>query len=360
MARKPRKNESVESDDESVETGSVSIAADGQPLQEVAASAEAEEQEPKTKCGGALNIARESQGLTIQDVAKQLRLGVKQIEALEADNFALLPEATIVKGFIRNYAKLLKISSEPLIAAYNEMKPKKELHAYTLNPGINMKISENKRSDMGRYFILTFVILILAGIWFFYQNYVQKPSPVNPIPEIVEALPELALPATERAHDDASYQLEIPGQDNVEQFNEVATNERTDALASDESVEISDGIAQQTTTSTAIGAEQTVAQTEDASNAVEHTEDAPSAPVPGKTRLAFSATQETWLSVVNTSGEEVYNKILYAGNRDVIDVWQPAEIVVGNAHGATLMVDGKAIDLAPYTRINVARVRLDR
>ncbi len=70
--------------------------------------------------------------------------------------------------------------------------------------------------------------------------------------------------------------------------------------------------------------------------------------------------QETWLNVVNQSGEEVYDKILYAGNRDVIDVFQPLEIVVGNAFGATLVVDGKPIDLAPYTSANVARVRLNQ
>jgi cytoskeleton protein RodZ len=360
MARKPRKNELVESDDVSLETGSVSTAADGQAVQEVAASADAEVQEPKTKCGGALNIARESQGLTIQDVAKQLRLGVRQIEALETDNFAILPEATIVKGFIRNYAKLLKISSEPLIAAYNEIKPDKEQHAYTLNPGINMKISEHKQSDMGRYFVLTFVILIVAGIWFFYQNYVQKPSPVNPIPEIVEALPELALPATERIQDDTTYQLEMPEQDNLEVSNETASTEAADVAVSQESAAASVNDAEQTTTTEAVATEQPVAELEVTASEGEVAVDAATAPTPGKTRLAFTATQETWLSVVNASGQEVYNKILYAGNHDVIDVWQPAEIVVGNAHGATLVVDGKAIDLAPYTRINVARVRLDR
>ena len=79
----------------------------------------------------------------------------------------------------------------------------------------------------------------------------------------------------------------------------------------------------------------------------------------GTRRLEFNATQETWLSVVNQSGNEVYNKILYAGNRDVVNILKPLEVVVGNAHGATLIVDGKSVDLAPYTRANVARVRLN-
>lgn len=359
MARKPRKNESVESNDTGVDNSATLTSAD-QPLIDESDTLVAETQEQKTNCGGALNVAREAQGLTIQDVAKQLRLGVKQIEALEADDFATLPEATIVKGFIRNYAKLLKIPSEPLVAAYNEMKPEKEQHAYTLNPGINMKISESKKSDIGRYFILTLVLLVLAAIWFFYENFVQKPNPVNPIPEIVEALPELALPATERMQEDSTFQLDMPEQGELNTPSETVDAGGKDAVADAESTAKNDGVF-----TVEAGAELTTepsAKTETVTNLGqgESNQQVYVAPEPGKTRIAFSATQETWLSVVNTSGEEVYNKILYAGNRDVIDVWQPAEIVVGNAHGATLMVDGKAIDLAPYTRINVARVRLDR
>ena len=356
MARKPRKNESVESNDNSVENNAISSEAGAQSADE-SIQPVSEEQQSKTKCGGALKAAREAQGLTVQEVAKQLRLGVKQIEALEADDFTALPEATIVKGFIRNYAKLLKIPSEPLVAAYNEMKPEKTQHAYTLHPGINMKISESNKADVGRYFILTFIILVLAAVWFFYHNYVQKPSPVNPIPEIVEALPELALPATERMQDDATFQLDMPEQGKLNTPSEPVNTSDTGTAVDMESTAKNDSelVADAESSLTTQPSAETEASVDDDGN-----QQAEAAPEPGKTRIVFAATQETWLSVVNASGDEVYNKILYAGNRDVIDVWQPAEIVVGNAHAATLMVDRKPIDLAPYTRINVARVRLDR
>ena len=354
MARRPKKNEPVEPND--LGDGMNATGAVEQPQDESVATIA--EQEPKTNCGNTLNAAREAQGLTVQDVAKQLRLGVKQIEALEADDFAALPEATIVKGFIRNYAKLLKIPSEPLVAAYNEIKPEKEQHAYSLHPGINMKISESNKPEVGRYFILTFIILVLAATWFFYQNYVQKPSPVNPIPEIVEALPELALPATERMQDGSTFQLDMPEQDVLNTENVEENTSNTDIAVDTEDTAKSDGeiTADAENVQTTKPNEETEADLVDG----ESNQQTEVAPEPGKTRIVFAATQETWLSVVNASGDEVYNKILYAGNRDVIDVWQPAEIVVGNAHGATLMVDGKPIDLAPYTRINVARVRLDR
>ncbi len=72
---------------------------------------------PLSPCGGALRAAREKQKLSVQDIASQLRLGVRQVEALEADRYDKLPEPSIVRGFIRNYAKLLKIDAAPIIEA---------------------------------------------------------------------------------------------------------------------------------------------------------------------------------------------------------------------------------------------------
>jgi cytoskeleton protein RodZ len=353
MSRKPKKSEEVkaetpEADVVPVIEATPAIAEDlsaeslSPALDEPAV--ENDSQAPQSLCGGVLRATREEQGLSVKDVAQQLRLGNKQIEALEQDNFSSLPEATIVKGFIRNYAKVLKISAEPLLAAYAEMMPEKERYSFTLNPGINMKITENRKSNTTRYFLLTIGLLLGVGVWFFYQSYVQKPNPINTMPEVSDVLPELALPMSERTEDVAQTQLEMPEPSVTEPAVEssmpdepvmaVGDNKQLEEVASDTDAEISDE------------AVVDVAQ--------------PTSPEVGKTRLAFSATQETWLSVVNANGKEVYNKILYAGNRDVVDVWQPSEIVVGNAHGATLMIDGKPIDLAPYTRINVARVRLNQ
>lgn len=348
MARRPKKSEEVNAETSEIpmppatETNSSaepgSLVLDESPL-------ENDSQTIVSQCGGVLSAARREQGLSVTDIAKQLRLGNKQIEALEEDRFSYLPEPTIVKGFIRNYAKLLKIPAEPLLAAYAEMMPEKEQYAFKLSPGINMKITGNQKSNTTRYFILALGLLLGVGIWFFYQNYIQKPNPINPIPDMIEALPELALPMSERVAEVPELQLEMPVQPVVEpsQTNDAVKTE-TDEQPSEEAVD--EKLVESPRGVVADVVPSTVAPSTD--------------PVLGKTRIVFSATQETWLSVINASGNEVYNKILYAGNRDVIDVDQPSEIVVGNAHGATLVVDGKSIDLAPHTRINVARVRLNR
>ena len=354
MARKPKKSEETKATAKAEET-LASVDVDLNAAQAIDSDADLvnAKQESHSQCGEELSAARVAQGLTTNDIAKQLRLSQTQIEALEGDQFSQLPEATIVKGFIRNYAKILKIPSEPLLVAYAEMVPEKKHYSFVLDPGINMKITEHRQSHKTRYFLLAASILLAAGAWVFYQNYIQKPSPVNPIPEVMDALPELALPLSERIVESSatSEPLDIP-----RPTTEVAGAEPGSVGNASSDMQDSNKPKDEMLDNTQPEEE---GVTEVVSETAEDTMEA-TPPTLGKTRLKFSATQETWLSVINASGKEVYNKILYAGNQDVVDIWQPSLIVVGNAHGASLIVDGKPIDLAPYTRINVARVHLNR
>lgn len=66
--------------------------------------------------GRILREARERQGMSIADVAQHTRLAPRQIEALEADDYEHLPELAFVRGFVRSYARLLKVAPEPLLA----------------------------------------------------------------------------------------------------------------------------------------------------------------------------------------------------------------------------------------------------
>lgn len=66
--------------------------------------------------GSKLASARNSLGWTVEQVAAQLKLSTRQIVALEADDYAALPEPAVVRGFIRAYAKLLKLDATPLVA----------------------------------------------------------------------------------------------------------------------------------------------------------------------------------------------------------------------------------------------------
>src|SRR5262249_34866210 len=67
--------------------------------------------------GAFLREARLAQSLAVADVARQLKLSTNQVEALEAGEFARLPGPVFVRGFVRNYARLLRLEVEPLVEA---------------------------------------------------------------------------------------------------------------------------------------------------------------------------------------------------------------------------------------------------
>src|SRR5207342_2982327 len=69
--------------------------------------------------GAQLLDERRHQGLSLGDIARQLKLSVRQIEALERDDYASFSGPVFVRGFLRNYAKLLHLDPEALLAAAN-------------------------------------------------------------------------------------------------------------------------------------------------------------------------------------------------------------------------------------------------
>jgi cytoskeleton protein RodZ len=65
--------------------------------------------------GRALAAAREARGLSQSDIAAQLRLNVRQVRAIEAEDLAALPAGPFVRGYVRNYARLVDLPPEPLL-----------------------------------------------------------------------------------------------------------------------------------------------------------------------------------------------------------------------------------------------------
>lgn len=314
----------------------------------------------RSRCGGALRSARESQGLSIQDIASRLRLGPKQIEALETDNFSALPEPTIVRGFIRNYAKQLKINAEPLLDAYNVLVPNSDLHRLIVKPSANMKMTSHKKPKSGHYLFIGVLVLLGLGVWLFYQNYVAKPNPAslreagvgenasNESTINADPLPEAALPAAEReASLQTSTELTLPAAPET-----AAPLNPTDAKVGN------------TATATATLPDPTnlpapvllIAPNELTAPA-ELPVATPSSS--GVTKLEFNASQETWVSIVDANDRVIYNKIIFAGSRESIDVTPPVNVTVGNAGATSLSMNGKPVELAPHSRQNVARIKLE-
>jgi cytoskeleton protein RodZ len=69
--------------------------------------------------GTKLRQAREAKGAPLHEVEWATKIKAAYLEALEEENFRLIPGAVYVRGFLRTYANYLGIDPEPLIDEYN-------------------------------------------------------------------------------------------------------------------------------------------------------------------------------------------------------------------------------------------------
>ena len=78
-----------------------------------------EDTQPKTP-GAKLRAAREAQGLSLQDVATRTRIALRQLEAVERDDYGALPGIPYAVGFARAYARAVDVDEVAIAAEVRE------------------------------------------------------------------------------------------------------------------------------------------------------------------------------------------------------------------------------------------------
>ena len=84
--------------------------------------------------GARLKSAREAAGLSLDQVAQQLKLAPRQVRALEDEDFAQLPGRTFARGFVRNYARLMNLDGDDLLSMLPDAAHAPALEAPALHP----------------------------------------------------------------------------------------------------------------------------------------------------------------------------------------------------------------------------------
>ena len=69
--------------------------------------------------GKILKESRESTGFSLDEVAKKTKININILRHIEADRTESLPNKTYVRGFVKSYAKLVKMNENEAIDALN-------------------------------------------------------------------------------------------------------------------------------------------------------------------------------------------------------------------------------------------------
>lgn len=79
--------------------------------------------------GKQLKNAREAKDLTLQQIARELKINLNVLKKIESSDAGALPNATSTKGFLKSYAHHIDIDPQPVIEDYLERLDVKEIAA---------------------------------------------------------------------------------------------------------------------------------------------------------------------------------------------------------------------------------------
>lgn len=71
--------------------------------------------------GQKLRETREQHNFSIEQVARDTHISKQYLEALEQEDFSIIPGETYIIGFLRNYAEYLSLNPEELVALYKNI-----------------------------------------------------------------------------------------------------------------------------------------------------------------------------------------------------------------------------------------------
>jgi cytoskeleton protein RodZ len=257
-----------------------------------------------TGIGAELARAREAQGLALMEVAQQLKFAPRQLEALEQERFDRLPGATIARGMLRNYARLLKLDPEPLIerlAGQLDTPDATQLVARFRQP---VPFSDGARRATMIYIGASVVVLAFVGAvayeWHQERKAPQVAAPAAEPPRTPPVAVQTAVPAP------------LPAVEKKEE------PERKPAAVA------------------AVTAP----------------------PAGGLQRIVLRCEEEAWLEVRDGAGRVVVSSLNPAGSERVVRGRPPFELVIGNAAHVQLTYNERPIDLQPFIRVEVARLTL--
>ncbi len=269
-----------------------------------------------------LAMARVAQNLSVAEVARQLKLSERQVEALEAGAFDKLPGPVFVRGFIRNYARLLKLDSDRVLNSINPDLPG-QVAAAEAPPSQDIPFPAAPVRRWPKY--VAAALLVIAGLAA-YEFYWNEPAPVT-----------VNRPAVPQP---AAVPVAVPASQDV-----VQGTGNSPALSNEEQ---------------AAGAPAEPAQPiKDApqTSPVPPRSEAVIGSEPGELRLVFE--KESWVEIRDQTGRAIFSRLNRQGTERRVTGKPPFTLVVGNARGVRLTYNDRPIDLKRHTRVSVARLTVE-
>lgn len=282
--------------------------------------------------GALLKAAREAQGLHIAALAVALKVPVKKLEALEADQFDLLPDIVFVRALAASVCRTLKIDPVPVLD--NLPTSSTELFNSKL-PVMSVpfkapqdRLGASLREQFSKPLIFVVLSLLMGGLVLMFV----------PLPDTTDT-DDSAPPSTALESPPVVLPAESRPTVLVESSSLAAATLPAEASPPQEKGRTLDA-----------GAALAQAQAPSMTTP-------PPGFVPGAATglVVFTARGASWVEVIDATASVKLRKNLAPGEVVNVSGIAPLSVVVGRADVVDVQLRGKPFDLIPIARENVAR-----
>ena len=325
--------------------------------------------------GQILKRAREGKNLTVAAIATLMNLDLRTVEALERGNQNELPAPIFVRGYLRGYARLVGVDEATVLEAYQAQNPQEPKPRPVGISRVPVRPAFRASAISLKAVFLAIILLVLAWVG-------------------VEWGPDLIARVSGDAAQEAAVveSALVPNAQQVTSGAELVTSD-AEQLAADTAdmspaSKVSPELSEQSVVQTESNgtapvpldlpepqpvpiaeAPPLVAQTEPempaesdiVTPAVIAPEKTPVQAVAGlgELRLELRISSDSWVEVKSADGKSLLLGLLRKGDTRSVTGKAPMTVVLGNAAGVEVQVDGKLFELGRYTRDNIARFEIN-
>jgi cytoskeleton protein RodZ len=311
-----------------------------------------------------LRQAREGKAWSLPEVAARLNLTPASLANLEAGAFDKLPGHTFSRGYIRAYAKLLGLDQAVLVQAFDQ-------YTGTNAQGSNVhglgRIEEPSRlaHNLLRIVSLMLVLALVGGgfLWWQDKTTARGTDPTNVALEHVEVE---SADGTTQIHpldepEDQAVVAAREGEPTALSLGQGQTpvDPATTGTPATTTTQPSATVAQTpATVATPVPAPVPNAATTPAAPAPVATPAPVEAPVAGQGQVGMNFVADCWTQVTDATGKVLYSGLKRSGENLQVSGKPPLSIRLGVANAAQVTYNGQAVDVAPFTKGNTARMKL--
>ena len=293
---------------------------------ELAAASSSLREISRAGVGQQLQAGRLRGGMSVDDVARALKLSTRQVESIEDEDWAALPGKTMIRGFVRNYGRLVGLDGNALMSELEGLSMPKspELRGAVGTPVSMPREGKSDRRDTLR--VLAGVLaLILALLAYFFLSPDFWQSTVQAIKEASQ-----------------SNQVEVDASQESPPVSAASTMGTSGAVEQTETVP----------------PEPLVIPSEVPADPIP-SDPVPEVQAPVANVLKFSFSQPSWVEVRDGNSQVIFSQKNEAGSEREVEGQPPFSVVIGNSKHVTLQYKGAAVDLSKRSKDDVARVTVE-